>query len=47
MSIVFALAGAFFEPYFIFPSVMAFVYALIGCYYILIRDSAKTEIKAV
>lgn len=44
MSFIFAFAGALFEPYFIFPCVMAFVYTLIGCYYVLIRESVKAEI---
>lgn len=47
MSLIFACAGAFFEPYFIFPCVMAFVYALIGCYYVLIKESVNRDIKAI
>lgn len=39
-TIIFVFAGAFFEPYFLFPSIMAFIYAVIGCYCLLIKQGS-------
>lgn len=38
-AVLFACAGAFFQPYFIFPCIMTFVYKIIGCFYCLLHDS--------
>lgn len=35
---IFACAGAFFQPYFIYSCVMAFVYIIIGCFYVVFFD---------
>lgn len=43
LSIVFAAAGAFFQPYFVFPCVMTIVYLLLGCYYQLILQEVRQE----
>lgn len=38
-AILFACAGAFFQPYFIFPCIMTFIYTIIGCFYCLLQES--------
>lgn len=47
MSLIFALAGAFLEPYFLFPCVMVFIYMIIGCFFIInLQERAQGQSKA-
>ncbi|MEG1179196.1 MAG: O-antigen ligase family protein [Oscillospiraceae bacterium] len=39
-SMLFACAGAFFQPYFIYSSVMTFVYLILGCFYTSVVDES-------